>query len=65
MGACLAAICCIELPIFLYSGPILRLLGYQGSLHVALGAFCLRLAFYAVLDVMPTLWMIVPVELLH
>ena len=33
LGACLAMICCAELPIFTFSGQILNFLGYSGALH--------------------------------
>ena len=65
MGACLATICAIELPVFMYSGAILNALGHTGALNVALGAFCVRLAAYSVLNFAPSPWFVVPVELLH
>lgn len=65
MGACLSVVCVVELPVFMHSGRILALLGYQGSLRTALGAFCLRLAAYAAIARAPSLWLVVPVETLH
>lgn len=65
LGACLLMIGCAELPIFQYSGPILSFLGYSRALHLALGAFCCRLAVYSTMHLMPTLWMVPPFETLH
>lgn len=65
MGACLAVICAIELPVFLYSGHILAFLGYNGSLGTALAAFCLRLTAYSTIHLAPSVWYVVPVEVLH
>jgi hypothetical protein len=65
LGACLAMVCAAELPVFAFSGQILDVLGYSCALHVALGAFCLRLLAYSTLHLMPTVWLVLPVELLH
>lgn len=65
LGTCLLMICCAELPVFAYSGEILNFLGYSGALHLALGAFCCRLAVYSSLHLMSTYWMVAPFEMLH
>eukprot|EP00892_Ulva_mutabilis_P006319 jgi/Ulvmu1/4059/UM019_0036.1 len=65
MGSCLAVICCAEVPVFAFSGRILHALGYQGALRAGLAAYCVRLFAYSCLRQMPSLWFILPVELLH
>jgi hypothetical protein len=65
MGACLTVICAIELPVFMFSGRILSALGYEGSIRTALAAFCLRLAAYSYINLVPSVWIVVPVEVLH
>lgn len=65
LGLCLLLICCVELPVFAWSGPILNFLGYSGALHLALAAFCCRLTVYATLHFMPSCWFVAPFEMLH
>lgn len=65
LGSCLAVVCSAEIPVFAYSGRILGTLGYGGALHAALAAYCLRLLAYSCLPFLPSLWLVLPVELLH
>lgn len=65
MGACLAVVSSAEIPIFAFSGHILRILGYNGALQAGLAAFCMRLFAYSCLSRLPSLWFVLPVELLH
>lgn len=65
LGSCLAVVCSAEIPVFAFSGHILRALGYHGALQAALAAYCMRLLAYSCLPLMPSLWMVLPVELLH
>jgi MFS transporter, PPP family, 3-phenylpropionic acid transporter len=65
LGACLMMIGAAELPVFAYSGQILNVLGYSGSLHLALAAFCCRLLVYSTVHLMPTYWIVAPCEMLH
>lgn len=65
LGSCLAVICSAEIPVFAYSGHILAVLGYHGALQAALAAYCVRLLAYSCLPLLPSLWLALPVELLH
>lgn len=48
MGLCLSFNCAAEVPIFFFSGPLLAWLGVEQALHVAMGAYVLRLCCYLV-----------------
>lgn len=65
LGACLVAVCSVEIPVFAFSGQILRALGYRGALRAGLAAYCLRLFAYSCLPQLPSLWFVPLVEVLH
>ena len=57
--------CVAETPIFHYSGAIIDALGVPGALNLVLAAFVLRLTAYSTMAAWPTLWLLLPVEMLH
>lgn len=54
-----------EVPIFFFSKAIINKLGTDGTLHLVVACFLLRLAAYSTLAYWPAPWMVLPVELLH
>lgn len=65
MGATLTFTCISEVPILFFSSAILTKLGTDGTLHLVVACFLLRLAAYSTLAYWPAPWMVLPVELLH
>jgi len=65
MGATLTFTCISEVPIFFFSKAIINRLGADGTLHLVVACFLLRLAAYSTLAYWPAPWMVLPVELLH
>lgn len=65
LGLCLAANCIGEVPIFYFSGAIIKRLGVELSINIAIIAYLLRLAAYAMIPWLPSLWIILPVEVLQ
>jgi PPP family 3-phenylpropionic acid transporter len=62
MGLSLTFATLSELPVFFFSGWLLRRLGARGLLLLAMGAYVVRLAAYTV---MPEVWWVLPINLLH
>ena len=48
LGLCLAVNCNAEVPVFYYSGALIKRLGVELALNLAMGAYCVRLVAYAV-----------------
>jgi hypothetical protein len=48
MGLCLSANCAAEVPVFWASGRLLKALGVERALNIAMAAYCLRLLCYLV-----------------
>ena len=48
LGLCLTLNCVGEIPFFYYSGDIIKRIGVQHSLNIAMGAYCLRCGCYSV-----------------
>ena len=48
LGLCLTMNCIGEVPFFYFSGAIIKKLGVQPALNIAMGAYCLRVGCYAV-----------------
>ena len=46
-------------------GAIIQRFGYKGALRIALAAYCIRLGAYSLIEAMPSVWYVTPVELLH
>ncbi len=53
------------MPVFYFSGRILHALGVARVLHLAMAAFVVRLVAYSLLELYPTLWLVLLVELLQ
>jgi hypothetical protein len=47
LGLCLTVNCLAEVPVFYYSGALIKRLGVELALNLALGAYCVRLIAYA------------------
>jgi MFS family permease len=65
LGLCLAMNCVGEVPLFYYSGALIKKLGVTMSFNLAMAAYVIRLGAYALLPWYPTLWIVLPVELLQ
>lgn len=65
MGISLAVTCVSETIVFYFAERIKSTLGTWGCLNLIFLAFILRLAAYSALPRVPTLWLVLPVELLH
>jgi len=65
MGTCLTFTCLVEVPVFFFSSHILNALGVDGTLHLVMAAFVVRLLAYSTLLYWPSPWLVLPVELLH
>jgi hypothetical protein len=48
LGLCLTVNCVAEVPVFYYSGALIKKLGVELAINLAMGAYCVRLAAYAV-----------------
>lgn len=64
-GLALTVTCLSEVVIFWYAGEIHALLGTDGSIHVTLACYTLRLLYYALLHWIGQPWAVLPVQLLH
>lgn len=62
MGMCLTTMCMAEVPVFLFTGRLLRWLGVNAVLHMVLGVYILRLVLYVLLPWAGTPWAILPVN---
>ncbi len=62
MGLSLTVATLSEVPVFFFSALLLRKLGARGLLMVAMMAYLVRLAAYGV---MPSVWWVLPINLLH
>lgn len=56
LGLCLTMNCIGEVPFFYFSGAIIKRLGVQTALNIAMGAYCLRVGCYAVRKHALALW---------
>jgi MFS family permease len=65
LGLCLLVNCVGEVPLFYYSGAIIKKMGVTMSFNLAMAAYVIRLGAYALLPWYPTLWIVLPVELLQ
>ncbi len=62
MGLSLTVATLSELPVFFFSGWLIKRLGARGLMMVSLATMVVRLAAYTV---MPAAWMVLPIHLLH
>ena len=62
MGLSLTVSTLSEMPVFFFSGWLLRKVGARGLLLLALGAYVVRLLAYTF---MPDVWYVLPINLLH
>ena len=62
MGLSLTVATLSEMPVFFFSAVLLRRFGARWLLLLALGAYVVRLLAYALL---PPLWLVLPINLLH
>lgn len=62
MGLSLTVATLSEMPVFFFSAWFLRKLGARGLLLLAMGAYVVRLLAYTV---MPSVWYVLPINLLH
>ncbi len=62
MGLSLTVSTLSEMPVFFFSGWLLRRFGARGSLLMAMAAYVVRLLAYTV---MPSVWFVLPISLLH
>jgi MFS transporter, PPP family, 3-phenylpropionic acid transporter len=51
-----------EMPVFFFSAPLLRKFGARGLLLISLSAYVIRLLAY---NVLPPVWLVLPINLLH
>jgi MFS family permease len=65
MGLTLTVNCAAEVPVFFFSGSILRRATHLTLINLAMAAYVVRLTCYALMPLYPTLWLVLPVELLH
>ena len=65
MSVSVALTCVAEVPVFHYSGAIIKRLGVTNSLALVLAAFVVRLSAYSTMSLWPTLWLVLCVEPLH
>lgn len=65
LGLSVTATCVAEVPVFHYSGRIIGLLGERRASTLVLAAFVARMLAYSSMASWPTLWLLLPVELLH
>lgn len=65
MGISLTVTCVSETVVFYFAERIKSALGTWGCLNLIFLAFILRMAAYTGLPHAPTLWLVLPVELLH
>ncbi|GAB4815579.1 hypothetical protein N2152v2_002625 [Parachlorella kessleri] len=65
LGLCLSFNCLAEVPVFYYSGPLLEWLGVERAFTLAMCGYVLRLCAYIALPLFPSVWWVLPVELLQ
>lgn len=65
MGLSITATCVAEVPVFHFSGSIIKRLGISGSADLVLAAFVVRLVAYSTMSTWPTVWLVLAVEPLH
>lgn len=54
-----------QVPVFQFAGSIMEAIGIQGSLHLVLAAFVIRLTAYSTMALWPSVNIVLAVELLH
>lgn len=54
-----------QVPVFFFSGQIIRRLGVNAAFRLAMGAYVLRMGCYALLHLAPTLYLVLAAELLQ
>jgi len=65
MGLTLTVTCISETGVFYWSGSIIDKLGINKCLHLCFAAFVIRLLLYTSMSWWSTVWLVLPVELLH
>ena len=65
MGLSLTFTCISETLVFYFSNEIIQLLGLRRCFHVCFLAFLVRLVAYTTMSWWKTVWLVLPVELLH
>lgn len=65
MGLTLTVTCVSETIVFYFSSHIINFLGISRSIHVCFLAFFVRLTAYVSMMYWPSVWFVLPVELLH
>jgi predicted MFS family arabinose efflux permease len=65
MGLSITVTCLAEVPVFHFSGSIIKRLGVCGSADLVLAAFVVRLVAYSTMSTWPTVWLVLAVEPLH
>ena len=58
-------LCGVAVPVFFFTGALVRRLGVDGVLNLVLAALILRMSCYVGLPYLNTPWAVLPVELLH
>jgi MFS family permease len=65
MGLTLTVTCISETGVFYWSGSIIDKLGINKCLHLCFSAFVVRLLLYTSMSWWSSVWLVLPVELLH
>ncbi|KAL4420584.1 hypothetical protein ABPG75_010240 [Micractinium tetrahymenae] len=65
IGICLLVNTCGEMPLFATSGYWLPKLGHELAFSIGMAGWVLRLALYTLLPLFPSVWCVLPVELLQ
>jgi MFS family permease len=65
MSVSVTLTCVAEVPVFHFSGAIIKRIGLTNSAALVLVAFVVRLSAYSTMGTWPTLWLVLLVEPLH
>ena len=61
----MTCMCLGEIPVFFFAGRLIDRLGCVGVIHLAMLSYVVRLLLYYFLQWAPSVWLVLPVELLH
>ena len=65
LGVIMTCMCLGEIPVFFFAGRLIDRLGCVGVIHLAMLSYVVRLLLYFFLQWTPSVWLVLPVELLH
>jgi len=65
LGVIMTCMCLGEIPVFFFAGRLIDRLGCVGVIHLAMLSYVVRLLLYYFLQWAPSVWLVLPVELLH